>query len=176
MNRSDAAGAIDRVLAILLAIIPMGMGFLAFLNNLSDWSHSVREVVTPLLTMEALRDSPEFHWRAFAGALAPVCYGVVTTVELTVGIVAAVAVGSMLHKFSAPHADFAAASRIAQRACTLGVITWLTFFFVIGGDWFLAWKNKNLLFIQSDSLMYAAAATIVLFALRATESRMMNRA
>jgi predicted small integral membrane protein len=175
MNRSDAAGAIDRVLAVLLAIIPMGIGFLAFLNNISDWSHSVHEVVSPLLTMEAMRESPEFHWRAFAPALAPLCYGLVTTVELTVGIVASVGVGSMLRGFSAPYADFAAGSRIAQRACTLGVIVWLTFFFVIGGDWFLAWKNKNLLFIQSDSLMYAAAATIVLFALRATESRILQR-
>jgi predicted small integral membrane protein len=175
MNNS-AAGAIDRVLAILLAIIPMGMGFLAFLNNLSDWSHSVHEVVTPLVTMEALRDAPQFHWRAFVPALAPVCYGFVTTLELTVGIVAAVGVGSMLRKFSAPYADFAASSRIAQQACTLGAFTWLIFFFVIGGDWFLAWKNKSLLFIQSDSLMYAAAATIVLFALRATETRLLQRA
>jgi predicted small integral membrane protein len=176
MNRFDAAGALDRVLAILLATIPMGMGFLAFLNNLSDWTHSVHEVVTPLVTMEALRDSPQFHWRAVAPALAPLCYGFVTTFELTVGIVAALGVGSMLRKFSAPHADFAASSRIAQRACTLGVITWLTFFFVVGGDWFLAWKNKNLLFIQSDSLMYAAAATCVLIVLRATENRMLHRA
>ena len=175
MNKS-VAGTTDRVLAILLAIIPMGMGLLAFLNNLSDWSHSVHEVVTPLVTMEALRDAPQFRWRAIASALAPVCYGFVTTFELTVGIVAAVGVGSMLRKFSGPYADFAASSRIAQRACTLGAFTWLIFFFVIGGDWFLAWKNKNLLFVQSDSLMYAAAATIVLFALRATESRLLQRA
>lgn len=175
MNKS-VAGTTDRVLAILLAIIPMGMGLLAFLNNLSDWSRSVNEVVTPLVTMEAVRDAPQFHWRAIAPALAPVCYVFVTTFELTVGIVAAVGVGSMLRKFSAPYADFAASSRIAQRACTLGAFTWLIFFFVIGGDWFLAWKNKNLLFMQSDSLMYAAAATIVLFALRATESRLLQRA
>jgi predicted small integral membrane protein len=174
MNKS-ATGLIDRVLAILLAIIPMGMGFLAFLNNLSDWSHSVHEVVTPLVTMEALRDAPQFHWRAFAAALAPVCYGLVTTFELTVGIVAAVGVGSMLRRFSAPYTDFVASSHIAQRACTLGAFTWLIFFFVIGGDWFLAWKNKNLLFMQGDSLMYAAAATVVLFALRATENRLLQR-
>jgi predicted small integral membrane protein len=175
MNRSDAAGTIDRVLAIVLAIIPAGMGFLAFLNNLSDWTHSVNEVVTPLVTMEALRDAPQFHWRALPAGVAPVCYGFVTTFELTVGIVAAAGIASMLRKFSAPYAEFAASSRIAQRACTLGACTWLIFFFVIGGDWFLAWKNQKLLFIQSDSLMYAAAATVVLFALRATESRLLQR-
>jgi predicted small integral membrane protein len=175
MNKSFA-GTIDRVLAILLAMVPMGMGLLAFLNNLSDWSHSVREVVTPLVTMEALRDAPQFHWRSIASALAPVCYGFVTTFELTVGIVAAVGIVGMLRKFSAPLAEFTASSHIAQRACTLGAFTWLIFFFVIGGDWFLAWKNKNLLFMQSDSLMYAAAATVVLFALRATESRLLARA
>jgi predicted small integral membrane protein len=175
MNRSDAAGAIDRSLAILLACIPMGMGFLAFLNNISDWTHSVHEVITPLVTMEGLRDSSQFTWRSFQPQLAPLCYGFVTTIELTVGIVALVGVISMLRKFSASRADFLASSHIAQWACTLGVITWVSFFFVIGGDWFLAWKTKNLLFIQSDSLMYAGASTFVLIALRATESRMVQR-
>ena len=172
MNTSDAADAIDRTFAILLAAIPMGMGLLAFLNNMSDWTRSVHEVITPLLTMEALRGSPQMIWRAFPPRLAPFCYVFVTIFELAVGIVAAVGVGRMLRKFRAPRADFVAGIHIAQRACTLGVITWLVFFFVVGGDWFLAWKNKNLLFIQSDSLMYVGAATFVLIALRATEARL----
>jgi predicted small integral membrane protein len=172
MNTSDAADAIDRTFAILLAAIPMGMGLLAFLNNVSGWTRSVHEVITPLLTMEALRDSPQMSWRAFSPRLAPFCYVFVSIFELTVGIVAAIGVGSMLRKFRAPRADFVAGIRIAQRACTLGVITWLLFFFVVGGDWFLAWKNKNLLFIQSDSLMYVGAATFVLIALLATEARL----
>lgn len=171
MNRS-AAGTIDRVFAVLLAMIPMGMGFLAFVNNISDWSHSVHDVITPLLTLDALRDAPQFSWRAFPAHLVPVCYGFVTTIELTVGVVALVGVIAMLRQFGAATADFIVACRIAQRACTLGVITWLSFFFVVGGDWFLAWKTKDLLFIQSDSLMYVAAATFVLIALRATEARL----
>jgi predicted small integral membrane protein len=171
MNGSTG-GTIDRVFAILLATIPMGMGFLAFLNNISDWSHSVHEVITPLLTLDALRDAPQFSWRAFPARLAPACYGFVTTIELTVGIVALAGVIAMLRQFEAATDDFISACRIAQRACTLGVITWLSFFFVLGGDWFLAWKSKNLLFIQSDSLMYVAAATFVLIALRATEARL----
>jgi predicted small integral membrane protein len=176
MNRSEAAGAIDRVLAILLATIPMGMGLLAFVNNISDWSHSVHDVITPLLTLDALRDLPQFSWRAFPPRLVPVCYGLVTTIELSVSVVAFVGVVSMLRQFGAAAADFIAACRIAQRACTLGIITWLLFFFVLGGDWFLSWKSKSLLFIQSDALMYVAASTFVLIALRATEARLANDA
>jgi predicted small integral membrane protein len=168
------AGAIDRALTVLLATLPMGMGLLAFLNNISDWNHSIHEVAQPMVTMEALRDSPQFNWRALPGTFVPFCYGFVVTIELAVGIVGSIGVGRMLRRFTAPRADFIACSRIAQRACTLGVITWLLFFFVIGGDWFLAWKSKSLLFIQSDSLMYAGASTFTLIALRATEARLVN--
>src|ERR1017187_6406561 len=120
MSLSRTASAIDRVFAVLLALIPMGMGLLAFVNNISDWNHSVVEVITPLLTLTGLRDAPQFSWRAFPSGLVPVCYGFVTSIELTVGIVALVSVATMLRKFRAAPADFIAACRIAQRACTLG--------------------------------------------------------
>ena len=174
MTSLGLSAAADRTLAVLLTCIPMCMGVLAFTNNMADWTGTLSHVITPLLTLEALRDMPQFSWRALPAAWAPVCYGFVTSIELVVGIVAFGAIVAMLRRFRAPTAPFIDACQWAQRSCTLGIVTWLFFFFVVAGDWFLAWRSANLIGIQRDSLMYAAATTFVLIALRATEARLLR--
>ena len=158
----------------MLTCIPMCMGVLAFTNNMADWTGTLSHVIRPLLALEALRDMPQFSWRALPAAWAPACYVFVTSIELVVGLVAFVAVVTMLRRFRAPTTRFVDACHVAQRACTLGTITWLFFFFVVAGDWFLAWRSASLIGVQRDSLMYAAAATFVLIALRATEARLLR--
>ena len=174
MTSLGLSAAADRTLAVLLTCIPMCMGVLAFTNNMADWTGTLSHVITPLLTLEALRDMPQFSWRALPAAWAPACYVFVTSIELVVGLVAFVAVVTMLRRFRAPTTRFVDACQVAQRACTLGTITWLFFFFVVAGDWFLAWRSASLIGVQRDSLMYAAAATFVLIALRATEARLLR--
>ena len=174
MTSLGLSAAADRTLAVLLTCIPMCMGVLAFTNNMADWTGTLSHVITPLLTLEALRDMPQFSWRALPAAWAPACYVFVTSIELVVGLVAFVSVVTMLRRFRAPTTRFVDACHVAQRACTLGTITWLFFFFVVAGDWFLAWRSASLIGVQRDSLMYAAAATFVLIALRATEARLLR--
>ena len=174
MTTLGLPAAVDRTLAVMLTCIPMCMGVLAFTNNIADWTGTVSHVIRPLLTLEALRDMPQFSWRALSASWAPVCYGFVTSIELVVGMVAFVAMVAMLRRFRAPTTLFVDACQWAQRSCTLGIVTWLFFFFVVAGDWFLAWRSASLIGIQRDSLMYAAAATFVLIALRATEARLLR--
>ena len=165
---------LDRILALLLSCIPMCMGTLAFVNNMADWNGTIAHVVKPLVTLEALRDAPNFSWRALPASWAPILYLFVTTIELVVGLVALAAVITLLRRFRATTTAFVDACQIAERACTLGAITWLFFFFVMAGDWFMAWKSPGLVGVQRDSLMYAGASVFVLIALRATASRLLG--
>ena len=174
MTMTRLAVTIDRTLAVLLSCIPMCMGILAFVNNMADWNGTLAHVVVPLVTLESLRDVPNFSWRALPASWAPMSYLGVTTVELVVGFVALAAVITMLRRFRATTTAFVDACQIAERACTLGAITWLLFFFVMAGDWFMAWRNPSLVGVQRDSLMYAGAAVFVLIALRATEARLLK--
>jgi len=174
MTTLGLSAATDRTLAVLLACIPMCMGMLAVTNNMTDWTGTLSHVITPLLTLEALRDLPQFSWRALPAAWAPACSMFVTIFELAVGLVAFGAVVTMLRRFRAPTMRFVDACQIAQRACTLGTITWLFFFFIVAGDWFLAWRSASLIGVQRDGLMYAAAVTLALIALRATEARLLR--
>ncbi len=174
MRKWWLASTIDRILIILLTCIPMCMGVLAFVNNIADWSGTLSHVVTPLVTLDSLRDVPQFHWRALPRSLAPVVYFGVTSLELIVGLVAGFAVVSMLRRLRDSTAAFTVACQLAQRSCTLGIIIWLFFFFVVAGDWFMAWRNPSLVGVQRDSLMYASASTFILIALRAAEARLLK--
>jgi predicted small integral membrane protein len=174
MSKRRLSRTIDRTLTVLLTCVPMCMGVLAFVNNISDWNGTLSHVVTPLLTLDALRDVPQFRWRALPGAAAPFVYLGVTSVELIVGLSAGFAVTAMLRRFGGSTTAFSEACQIAQRSCTLGIITWLFFFFVVAGDWFLAWRNPSLVGVQRDALMYAGAAAFVLIGLRSAEVRLLS--
>ena len=153
---------IDRLLQTGLAFIPACLGLFAFFNNITHWEGTVERVVYPLLSMTGNSAESTQGWRAINSRfLAEISYGVVTSLELIMGLLAlygAIIMGSSCKK-DMPF--FQKGTRLVCRACLLGIIIYCFIFFTIGGDWFLAWKNENLLFLQGDALNYALGLTIV---------------
>ena len=162
---------IDRLLQTSLAAIPACLGLFAFLNNVTDWNGSVTRVVYPLLSMAENSAAATQGWRALESRVsADICYGFVTLLELIMGLLAGYGAFIMVRSRQNMVA-FARGKRLVGRACMLGVFIYCFIFFVIGGDWFLAWKNENLLFLQGDALNYALVLTIVLVLLRGAGAR-----
>ena len=152
----------DRILQTGLALVPACLGLFAFLNNVTDWEGTVERVVYPLLSMTGSNTEAAQGWRAINSPLmADICYGVVTSLELVVGLLALSGVIIMGRACNNNLPAFHKGSRLVRRACQLGIIIYCLIFFTIGGDWFLAWKNENLIFLQGDALNYAMVLTIV---------------
>ncbi|MDE0284524.1 MAG: DUF2165 family protein [Gammaproteobacteria bacterium] len=151
-----------RILQISLAFIPACMGILAFINNITDWNGTMDRVVLPLLSMLDNKAYSTQGWRAVNGQLFPgIIYGFVTTLELLMGLAAAYGAVGMIRYRDGPFTEFRKCRDIVGLACMFGAFIYCFIFFTVGGDWFLAWKNDNLLFLQGDSLNYALVLTIV---------------
>ena len=157
---------LGRILQTGLAFIPACMGILAFINNITDWNGTMDRVVLPLLSMVDNEAYASQGWRAVNGQLfAGIIYGFVTTLELLMGLVAAYGAGGMIRCRNSPFTGFRKFRDIVCLACMLGVFIYCFIFFTVGGDWFLAWKNDSLLFLQGDSLNYAMVLAIVFLCL-----------
>lgn len=153
---------IGRLLQTGIAFVPVCLGIFAFINNITDWNGTMDRVVSPLLTMTGNAAYETQGWRAIdAPFLTNVIYGLVTTLELLVGLIAAYGIVGMLRRRNSPYSEFRKYSYIVCLACLLGALIYCFIFFTVGGDWFLAWKNENLLFLQGDSLNYATVLAIV---------------
>ena len=153
---------IDRILQTSLALVPACLGLFAFINNITDWEGTVERVVYPLLSMTGNGAESTHGWRAINNpVMADVFYGVVTSLELVVGLLALYGAIIMGRTCNKDLPTFHKGSRLVRRACQLGIIIYCFIFFTIGGDWFLAWKNENLIFLQGDALNYAMVLTIV---------------
>ncbi len=159
---TDKTAYFKRLLQTALAFVPVCMGLFAFLNNVTDWNGTMERVIFPLLSMADNAASDTQGWRAVGSpALAHLAYGFATTLELLMGLLAAFGAVGMIRHRKGSLAEFRRGSHWVCLACLLGALIYCFIFFTIGGDWFLAWKNENLLFLQSDSLNYAAVLAIV---------------
>ncbi|MCY4341774.1 MAG: DUF2165 family protein [Gammaproteobacteria bacterium] len=164
---TDKTAYFNRILQTALAFVPVCMGLFAFLNNVTDWNGTMERVTFPLLSMEGNTASDTQGWRAAGSpALAHLTYGFVIALELLMGLLAAFGAVGMIRHRKGSLADFRRSGHWVGLACLLGAFIYCFIFFTIGGDWFLAWKNENLLFLQSDSLNYAAVLAIVFLYLR----------
>ncbi len=156
----------NRIAQASLAFIPACLGLFAFINNITDWNGTLDRVVSPLLSMagNAVRDTQ--GWRALDMPLLPhLAYGFVTALELCMGLLAAYAATGMVRHRNGAFSEFRQYRHIACLACMLGVFIYCFIFFTVGGDWFLSWKNENLVFLQGDSLNYATVLVIVFLCL-----------
>jgi|GEM_PF-4669477 len=167
---------VDRILVILLALIPAALGVFAFMNNITDWSGSVERVAYPLVSMQGADVNAAQKWRAIDSPLfANGVYLIIITMELATGLWALRGVIGLVGGVNAPSPHFLKYTIMVKRAAILGAIIYCLLFFTIGGDWFLAWKNDSLDFLQRDSLNYATVFTIVVLLIRNLESDMQKK-
>ncbi len=146
-----------------VALIPLVIGVLAFVNDITSFSSSVKSVVTPLVTMPG---DVSQHWRALPASVAPLAYTMMFLGEFLVGILALIGIIIMLKNINKDHNFFEAGKRWIYLACGWGIIVWGLGFFEIGGDWFLAWENDSLASFQQGSLMYVLEIAIAFIYLK----------
>ncbi len=164
---TDKTAYFSRILQTALAFVPACMGLFAFLNNVTDWTGTMERVTFPLLSMAGNAASEPQGWRAVGSPmLAHLAYGFVVALEWLMGLLAGYGAVGMIRHCNGSLAEFRRHSHWVCLACLLGAFIYCFIFFTIGGDWFLAWKNENLLFLQGDSLNYAAVLAIVFLYLR----------
>lgn len=160
-----------RLLQIGLAGVPACLGIFAFINNVTDWSGTVENVLTPLFSMtDNHQPYSSQSWRAIGGQFFPnLAYGIVTALETLMGLIAAYGAVGMIRCYNNPGLEFRKFKHIVCMACMLGAFIYCFVFYTVGGDWFLAWKSSNLGYIQTSSLNYALALTVVFLFLRFCE-------
>ena len=158
---------LSRILQTALAFVPFCLGLFAFLNNVTDWTGTMERFTLPLMSMAGNAASETQGWRSVGSPmLAHLEYGFVTTLELAMGLLATYGAVGMIRHCNGSSAEFRRHSRVVCLACMLGALIYCLIFFTVGGDWFLAWKNEELLFLQGDSLNYATVLAIVFLYLR----------
>ncbi len=146
---------LDRLLFCALALIPACIGLFAFLNNLSGWAETVQRMVYPMLTMEGTFGNPYQTWRAVDSlAFANAAYVAVFSLEGVFGLLALAGAFAMLRSLKAPDEHFQRGMRTVKTACMLGFFVYGFLFFTVGGDWFLAWQNPDLVGLQKDAVNY----------------------
>lgn len=158
---------LSRILQTALAFVPLCLGLFAFLNNVTDWNGTMERFTFPLMSMTGNAASETQGWRSVGSPmLAHLTYGFVITLELAMGLIAAYGAVGMIRRCNGSPAEFRRYRHVVCLACLLGAFIYCFIFFTVGGDWFLAWKNEDLLFLQEDSLNYAAVLAIVFLCLR----------
>ncbi|MCU6239928.1 DUF2165 domain-containing protein [Enterobacter asburiae] len=159
---------VSRVLQIIIATIPMFAGIFALLNNIYPFTKNVKNIAIPLITMQGVSEN---HWRKLPSFLGAYCYTIMFFCEFTVGILAFVGVINMLKDLFKSNSNFEKSKLFVYFSCMLACIIYGLFFFVIGGDWFLAWMgNSYISGIQSDSLRYTTLMFFVFAFLKLSAS------
>lgn len=149
-----------RLLQIGVALIPVTVGVLAFLNDAGTFKSGVQTVVQPLITMHGIKGEA---WRALPASWAPYVYTIMFSIELLVGIFALIGVLGMIKHFFKSSARFEQSKHWVYLACLWSAVVWGLGFFEIGGDWFLAWDSSNQAYsgIEQDSLNYVLLLFVV---------------
>lgn len=151
-----------RLTQIGVALIPVVIGFLALLNDVTGFRDTVSSVVKPLLTMQGQLTQT---WRALPGSLVNITYTGMFLAEFLVGLLALIGVFNMIKTFREANFKFETAKYWVYLACGLGIIVWGLGFFE-GGDWFLSWKNNNLSSFQTEAVSYITVLIIVFIYLK----------
>lgn len=158
---------ITRLDQIGVALIPVFIGFLALINDITGLHATVNSVVKPLVTMQG---NTTQAWRALPASIATFVYILMFLGEFLVGVLAVISVFLMLKNIRKDSASFENAKRFIYIACGWGIIVWGLGFFEIGGDWFLAWQNTNLASFQQESLMYVLELTVTFIYLKLSKN------
>lgn len=147
---------IARLFQLGLALIPALEGVLAFVNDVQGAKDTLTTVIIPLLSMQGVQ--PEFmhSWRAVSSPqLQTLAYYILFSIEGLIGLLAIIGLVKMIRHFFADNIVFLHGQSWARAACMFGILVWGLSFFVIGGDFFLAWQNPNLGYLQVGGLNYA---------------------
>jgi predicted small integral membrane protein len=149
---------------IFLALIPMSIGILAMMNNISGFNDTMKNIIIPMLSMSHVNDNTARTLRAIHHpSLIYSAYFIVMLLEFLVGVLSTIGVFKMLRHLSQLDKVFHKASIWVEYACLLGIIVWGFIFFCIGGDYFLSWHNPDLQTLQSGALMYVTLLAIIYF-------------
>jgi len=159
MTKNSNLIIVLRLSQVMVACIPLVIGLLALLNNISGFSETVNTVIKPLISMPG---NTSYGWRALPLGLAPYVFTAMFIAESLVGFFALAGVISMLRNINKDAATFNARKSFVYLACGWGIFVWGLCFFEIGGDWFLAWQNSKLSDFQSGAVMYVEVLVAVL--------------
>lgn len=154
-----------RYAKIAVATIPMLLGFFAVLNNLTAYTETLENVVEPILCMRHVFEDSDQRWRALCHPV--LLHGVsllVISAELMIGLIAASGVWLMYGARGASSITFSESMSRVSLACALGVVVWGIGFFVIIGDWFLAWQGQMKPFV-TDGVVYSAMLLVCIVVL-----------
>lgn len=157
-----------RFFQLILVLIPAMEGTLAIMNNIQGGQNTLTNVIIPLLSMSNVQ--PEFMHsvRAITNPnLQVLFYYFMSCMEGTVGLLGVISLLKMLLCFNHDHSTFVQAQAWGRAACCLGVAVWGVGFFVLGGDFFLAWQNPTLSDLQTGGLNYALIMFISYVLMRA---------
>ncbi|MES2204866.1 MAG: DUF2165 family protein [Pseudomonadota bacterium] len=145
-----------RLFQIGLALIPAFEGILGLLNDLEGAKSTLASVIVPLLSMQTVQ--PEFvhSWRGIHNpALQEMAYYFLASLEGVIGLLAIISIVGMIKNFRQDDVHFLHSQAWARGACMFGILIWGFGFFVIGGDFFLAWQSSSLGYFQGGGLNYA---------------------
>lgn len=160
-----------RITKVLIALIPAFLGLFALLNNISDYRGTLDNVLYPIMCMTDTFDNPAQTWRKICSV--PLLHGIFISViglETVIGGLGCYGVYRMARAVRAAPAEFMAACRVTSLACLLGILVWGLGFFVIIGDWFLAWQGGFKPF-RTDGLVYSGMMVICLIAVNYADER-----
>jgi len=125
---------------LFLALIPVSIGILAMMNNISGFNSTMKNVIMPMLSMSHVNDTSAKALRAIHHpTLIHMAYFIVMTLEFLVGVIASIGFIKMLRHLFNLDKMFHKASIWVEYACLLGIFVWGFIFFCIGGDYFLSW-------------------------------------
>ncbi len=145
-----------RCFQILLVLIPSLEGTLGVINDIEGKADTMTTIITPLLSMNNVQAQFLHSWRAITNpSLQSLAYYGMFCLEGIVGLLGIISLIKMLINFKSGQAQFVLAQAWGRAACCLGVAVWGLGFFVLGGDFFLAWQNPNISYLQSGGLYYA---------------------
>ncbi len=151
---------------IVLALFPTLWGLLALLNNVTGFAGVVKNAVYPMISMARTYQNPAQIWRAVDSMeLAAFSLVIITAVEALAGFLGLYALIKMLKNRKASYDAFCDGKVCLMYACLTAIAVWGIGFIVMGGDWFLAWQNKdNPLGIQLSAFIYCVPNFLTLIA------------
>ena len=140
---------LEKTLIFMLLLGAFLTGFFSLLNNIHDYPQVIDSFIRPLFVMGKVPD--KFSWYRHLpdiSVLLKVTYLIMIFLEATIALIASIAI---YHWF---RGQTAKALRLGQLATLWGIVFWSIGFFLIGGDWFLSWKQDSLKYLQADALRY----------------------
>jgi predicted small integral membrane protein len=153
---------IKRLFCMMLSVIPLLIGFLAFANNISNYDVLFTNVVKPLMTMDKVSNLAAKTFRAIDNdLLIHIACNLMMIAELSIGILTTVGLIKMGKNFYQSPEVFNQGKQWVMNACILGELIWGLGFFTMGGDYFLSWLNPNLSDFQSGALNYVILMFII---------------